>query len=166
MATQSLPHRGTDENRTVLALDLGTQLGWALHHPDGTITSGTVSFKLGRFEGGGMQWVRFKAWLDEMHFTSDVGQILFEEVRRHIGTTAAHVYGGFLAHLTAWAEHHEVPYMGVPVGSIKKSATGKGNASKEQVIHAMKHLGYAPEDDNEADALALLHWQIDQGGAR
>nr|CRH06160.1 conserved protein of unknown function, contain Polynucleotidyl transferase, ribonuclease H fold domain [Candidatus Magnetococcus massalia] len=164
MATQSLPHRGADGNGAVLALDLGTQMGWALHHPDGTITSGTVSFKLGRFEGGGMQWIRFKAWLDEMHFTSDVDQILFEEVRRHIGTTAAHVYGGFLAHLTAWSEHHKVPYQGVPVGSIKKSATGKGNASKAQVVHAMKRLGHNPADDNEGDALALLHWKIGQGG--
>ncbi|ABK43816.1 conserved hypothetical protein [Magnetococcus marinus MC-1] len=166
MATQSLPHRGADGNRAVLALDLGTQMGWALYHPDGTITSGTVSFKLGRFEGGGMQWVRFKAWLAEMHFTSDVGQILFEEVRRHSGVGASHVYGGFLAHLTAWAESSEVPYQGVPVGTIKKHATGKGNASKAQVIHAMKRLGHNPADDNESDALALLHWQIGQGGAR
>ncbi|ABK45096.1 conserved hypothetical protein [Magnetococcus marinus MC-1] len=166
MATQSLPHRGADGNGAVLALDLGTQMGWALYHPDGTITSGTVSFKLGRFEGGGMQWVRFKAWLAEMHFTSDVGQILFEEVRRHSGVGASHVYGGFLAHLTAWAESSEVPYQGVPVGTIKKHATGKGNASKAQVIHAMKRLGHNPADDNESDALALLHCVLGQGGTR
>ncbi|MEG3640708.1 crossover junction endodeoxyribonuclease RuvC [Magnetococcus sp. PR-3] len=150
----------------ILALDLGTQMGWALHHPDGTIVSGTMSFKLGRFEGGGMQWVRFKAWLDEMTGTVPLGQIYFEEVRRHIGTTAAHVYGGFLAHLTEWAENSEVPYQGVPVGTIKKSATGKGNASKAQVIHAMKRLGHQPADDNESDALALLHYVLGTGGAR
>ena len=34
--------------------------------------------------------------------------------------------------------------------------TGKGNASKQQVIDAIKALGYHPKDDNEADALALL----------
>ncbi|OSM07370.1 putative bacteriophage-like protein [Magnetofaba australis IT-1] len=130
--------------------------------PDGTITSGTVSFKPGRFEGGGMQWLRFKAWLDEIHGAVGVGRVAFEEVRRHIGTTAGHVYGGFLAHLTAWSEANGVPYQGVPVGTIKKHATGKGNASKAQVIHAMKRLGHTPADDNEADALALLHWVIAQ----
>jgi hypothetical protein len=41
---------------TVLALDLGTTTCWALRMADGTITSGTVGFKPGRFEGGGM-WV-------------------------------------------------------------------------------------------------------------
>ena len=90
----------------------------------------------------------------------------FDEVRRHIGTTAAHVYGGFLAHLTAWCEHERVPYRGVPVGTIKLHATGKGNAGKEAVIAAMKAKGHQPADDNEADALAILHWALAQGGRR
>ncbi len=84
----------------------------------------------------------------------------FEEVRRHFSTDAAHAYGGFLATLTAWCEHHQIPYQGVPVGTIKKHATGKGNASKEDVIAAIRARGHAPVDDNEADALALLHWAI------
>ena len=29
------------------------------------------------------------------------------------------------------------------------------------MIAAVKARGYAPADDNEADALALLHWAID-----
>ncbi len=33
-----------------------------------------------------------------------------------------------MGHLTAWCEHHNIPYQGVPVGTIKKHATGKGNA--------------------------------------
>jgi hypothetical protein len=31
------------------------------------------------------------------------------------------------------------------------------------VIAAVKALGFDPADDNEADALALLHWAIAQG---
>jgi Holliday junction resolvasome RuvABC endonuclease subunit len=57
-----------------------------------------------------------------------------------------------------------IPYQGVPVGSIKKHATGKGNASKEMMIAAAKARGFRPADDNEADALAILHWVIE--GAR
>jgi Holliday junction resolvasome RuvABC endonuclease subunit len=75
---------------------------------------------------------------------------------------AAHAYGGFMAHLTAWCEHHQIPYQGVPVGTIKKHATGKGNASKDEMIAAMKALGHSPTDDNEADALALLHYALTQ----
>ena len=47
------------------------------------------------------------------------------------------------------------------MGTIKKHATGKGNASKTEVIDAMRALGHPVTDDNEADALALLHWALD-----
>ena len=149
----------------ILALDLGTHTGWALRARDGTITSGAASFQPGRFEGAGMTFLRFRGWLEEIaDLAHGLDTVVFEEVRRHVGTTAAHIYGGFLAHLTAWCEHERVPYRGVPVGTIKLHATGKGNASKEAVIAAMKAKGHAPGDDNEADALAILHWALTQGG--
>jgi Holliday junction resolvasome RuvABC endonuclease subunit len=146
---------------TILALDLGTTTGWALMTRDGSITSGTESFKPHRFEGGGMRFLRFKRWLTEIKQTSDsIDAVYFEEVRRHLGVDAAHAYGGFMAHLTAWCEHHQIPYQGVPVGTIKKHATGKGNASKDEMIAAAKVRGHSPTDDNEADALALLHYAL------
>ena len=41
------------------------------------------------------------------------------------------------------------------------------NAGKEAVIAAVRARGFAPADDNEIDALALLLWAIDaQGGAQ
>ena len=148
---------------TILALDLGSKTGWALQQTDGQITSGTVEFRPGRFESGGMAFLRFKGWLDEvLAFAGPMKAAYFEEVRSHAGTTAAHVYGGFLAHLTAWCEKREIPYQGIPVGTIKKHATGKGNANKQAVIQAMKAKGHHPSDDNEADALAILHWALDQ----
>jgi hypothetical protein len=48
----------------------------------------------------------------------------------------------------------------VPVGTIKKHATGKGNAGKDAVIAAVRAWSFDPVDDNEADALALLRWAI------
>ena len=143
---------------TTLALDLGTATGWALRMADGQVTSGTQSFKPGRFEGGGMRYLRFRQWLDELHhLAGGVSVVHFEEVRRHAGVDAAHAYGGFLATLTAWCEHHVILYSGIPVGTIKRSATGKGNADKAAMMAAMCKLGYRPGDDNKADALALLH---------
>ena len=148
---------------TILALDLGTTTGWALRGSDGHITSGSESFRPQRFEGGGMRFLRFKRWLTEIKQSCDgIDALHFEEVRRHVSTDAAHAYGGFLATLTAWCEHHQIPYQGVPVGTIKKHATGKGNAGKEDVIAAIRARGHTPVDDNEADALALLHWAIEQ----
>ena len=146
---------------STLALDLGTSTGWALRTPDGRTVSGTESFKPGRFEGGGMRYLRFRRWLTELKATTEGLQaIYFEEVRRHAGVDAAHAYGGFLATLTAWCEHHGIPYSGVPVGTIKRHATGKGNATKVDMLAAARAAGHKPADDNEADALALLHYAL------
>jgi hypothetical protein len=151
--------------KTVLALDLGTTTGWALRGFDGLITSGTVSFKPSRFDGGGMRYLRFQTWLSEMdRLAGPIEAIHYEEVRRHIGTDAAHVFGGLMAVLTAWAELRGVPYQGVPVGTIKKHATGKGNASKSMMIEAARTNGFSPADDNEADAIAILLWGIETRG--
>lgn len=155
----------TGGRSSLLALDLGTTTGWALRAPEGQIAHGFVSFKSQRFEGGGMRYLRFRRWLTDMKATvvgtQGIGAVYFEEVRRHMGVDAAHVYGGLLATLTAWCEHYQIPYQGVPVGTIKRHATGKGNASKDEVITAMRALGHGVTDDNEADALAILHWAID-----
>jgi Holliday junction resolvasome RuvABC endonuclease subunit len=141
----------------VLALDLGTTTGWAMLC-NGKVVSGSQSFKPQRFDGGGMRYLRFSRWLAEL---CDVGKpipkrVVFEEVRRHIGVDAAHAYGGFLSHLQSFCEQREIPCEGVPVGTIKKHVTGKGNANKAQMIQAVRALGYCPFDDNEADAIALL----------
>ena len=109
-----------------------------------------------------MRCLRFKRWLNEVRSACHpINAVYFEEVRRHAGVDAAHAYGGFMGHLTAWCEHHGIPYQGVPVGTIKKHVTGKGNASKAEVIAAIKTRGYLPDDDNESDALALLLWAIE-----
>jgi Holliday junction resolvasome RuvABC endonuclease subunit len=58
----------------------------------------------------------------------------------------------------------KIPYRGVPVGTIKRHITGRGNADKDAVIAAVRALGFDPVDDNEADALALLDWALKTGG--
>ena len=146
---------------TILALDLGSTTGWALSTGDGLINGGSESFKPSRFEGGGMRYLRFKRWLTELKQCADgLELVVFEEVRRHAGVDAAHAYGGFLGQLTAWCEHHQIPYQGVPVGTIKKHATGKGNADKAAMMAAARARGFRPVDDNHADALALLDWAL------
>jgi Holliday junction resolvasome RuvABC endonuclease subunit len=140
----------------ILALDLGTVTGFALSPTHGAVVTGTWNNKGGRYEGGGMRYLRFRNALDEMHKLTPLEAVYFEEVRRHNGTDAAHVYGGMLATLTSWCEQHSVPYLGVPIQTIKKFICGRANGSKEDVIAATEKLGYQPKDSNEADAIALL----------
>jgi hypothetical protein len=175
-ATLTLPDRNASlpapaapaATPTLLALDLGTTTGWALRNHHGLVLSGTVSFRPSRYDGGGMRYLRFTNWLTELdQLSGPIAAIWYEEVRRHVGTDASHVYGGLMATLTAWAELRGVPYAGVPVGAIKLHATGKGNAPKEAMIAAARARGFDPGDDNEADALAILFWAIEtRGGVR
>lgn len=145
----------------ILSIDLGTSMGWAIKKSDGSIEHGVESFKLSRFDGGGVRFLKFKRWLTEIKSQFDgIDAVFYEKVRNHNGIDAAQVYGGFLAHLTAWCEHHGIPYQGIDVGTIKKSATGKGNASKQDMINAVIELGYVPHTDDDADALCLLHYAI------
>ncbi|GAB4276748.1 MAG: hypothetical protein Kow0013_30310 [Pararhodobacter sp.] len=163
--SETCDSRPVERTPCILALDLGTTTGWALRGFDTLITSGSVSFRPGRFDGGGMRYLRFTNWLSEIdRLSGPIAAIWFEEVRRHAGTDAAHVYGGLMATLTAWAELRGVPYEGVPVGTIKKHATGRGNAPKQAMIAAVRARGFSPADDNEADAIALLLWAIETKG--
>ncbi len=105
-----------------------------------------------------MRYLRFRQWLAEVKTCAgELEAIYFEEIRAHRGVDAAHVYGGLVATLTAWAEHHQIPYAGVPIGSWKRTLAGKGNADKPTVMAAVQALGYTPETQDEADALAILH---------
>ena len=83
--------------------------------------------------------------------------VAFEEVRRHRGVTAAHIYGGLMATLQSVLELDKHPYVSIPVGTIKKHATGKGNSGKELMISTAEarwqEEGWQLKDDNEADAL-------------
>ncbi|GAA4666573.1 hypothetical protein [Bartonella pachyuromydis] len=151
--------------QTILCLDLGSKTGWAICSADHHIISSVMNFHPRYFEVGGMYYLRFKRCLAEIKQTvGSIDTVYFEEVRRHNGTDAAHIYGDLLSILTAWCEHHQIPYEGIPVGTIKKATTGKGNASKVKMIQAMHAKGHAPEDDNEADALAILYLKK-EGGA-
>ncbi len=142
----------------LLALDLGTKMGWATKSLGG-INHGMQEFKNDRFSGGGMRYLKFEKWLSGMPKPS---QVVFEEVRRHASTDAAHVHGGLLGVLTKWCESENIPYQGVPVGTIKRFWTGKGNSKKDAMITEAKKRGYDVDDDNAADAIALLHYWLMQ----
>lgn len=148
-----------------LALDLGTRLGFAIRHADGRIESGARDFSPERHEGDGLRFLRFRAWLHDTKQRLELAGeqlalIRYERVDfvpAYAGANAAHIYGGNRATVTMWAEHHGIPYEGVPVGTIKKALTGSGRAKKQDIVAAVKRLGFKPATHDEADALAVLH---------
>lgn len=142
--------------QNILALDLGTKTGYALRRRDGTIIHGTEIFTPRKSWSPGQKWQRYRTWLSALIVREQVHVIVYEEVRRHAGTLAAHAYGGFLAMLEMTADQHNVELRCEGVGGIKKAWTGKGNADKDAMIAEARRRGFRVADDNNADALAIL----------
>lgn len=138
----------------ILALDLGHKMGYALFDGKNTLSE-TVKHKNNK-GGAGHQYLHFRYWLSSLGVYWDA--IYYEDVRRHLGTDAAHVYGGYLATLQAFCCEKNIKLVPVAVGTIKKHWTGKGNANKYEMIQEARNRGFQPVDDNEADALAILDY--------
>lgn len=151
----------------ILALDLGTKTGWAFSDTG----SGVWNLAPRRHESQGMRWIKFRQSLNDA--LQGVDMVAYEEVARHLGTHAAHIYGGFLAILQEMCEERKIEYVGVPVGTIKKHATSRGNASKADmiqhanfIIRTESYREHPVIDDNEADAICLLAYAEEQYGGK
>lgn len=157
----------------VLALDLGTHTGWALrrHGAVGAaIESGVQVFDLRRGESPGMRYMRFRRWLGEMgQDTAAHGLLIAYEAAHHRGGAATELLCGLTTRVHEWAAQHPwSEHQAVHSATLKKWATGRGNADKEAMRRAMVDRGWwapiahehgrAPIDDNEVDAVVLLHY--------
>lgn len=135
---------------TILALDLATKTGWA--HSNGT--SGVQDFKPRRGDSPGMRWLEFGAWLDRLYDLAPF-EVLAHEQPHYRGGKATEVLAGYVAKCQEWCADHDVEITSRHTSEIKRFATGKGNASKEEMIEAASLVGDVI-DDNHADALWLL----------
>lgn len=167
---------------SVLALDLATSTGWALRDRDGNVTSGVQRFDLARGESPGMRFLRFRRWLLEIkglavgcscrvggHCRCHPAVIAFERAH-HRGGAATQLAAGLQAIVLEEAARVESETLPVHTATLKKHATGKGNAKKPDMVKAAldrwsKHVG--PRDasgigEDEADALCVLAWALDE----
>lgn len=119
----------------ILALDLGTNSGYCLVDGDKPWIYGTHSFQLGRYEGGGVRFLRFRRTLFEL--TEGVDMVAYEEVGFVKHAQAAEILHGFRTEVMTLCEGRKIPYVGVPVSTLKKFATGKGNAGKPMMARAL-----------------------------
>lgn len=118
----------------ILAVDPGTSCGWAIWENGDVVHAGTWDLSTNRFEGAGMRFIAF-----ERAFRSALrgaNLVAYEAVAGHKGVAAAHIYGGIVAHLQRIAQETGIPYTGIPVATVKKTATGRGNAKKDAMVAA------------------------------
>lgn len=154
----------------MLALDMATATGWALLDERGVVTSGVQTFPTKRGESPGMRWLRFGAWVRELVRLGGLGAgdvIAYEQpLGVHRGGAAAQVAHGLTTKVQEIAADLGLELACVGPAALKKHATGKGNAKKPQMIEAARArwAGQAIEDDNQADALLVLAWALEDLG--
>jgi Holliday junction resolvasome RuvABC endonuclease subunit len=142
----------------ILALDLATKTGWALLE-NGRVESGVQEFAVKRGESPGMRYLRFNRWLDQLLGTRQaIGLIVYEQ-QHHRGGAATEVAAGFVTRVQEACAEHVIDHATVHTATLKKFATGRGNADKSEMVKSARvKFGREPQDDNEADALWILEY--------
>jgi len=140
----------------LLALDIATKTGWK-----SPTASGTWDLTPNRGESSGMRLIRFRAKLLEIIKAENISIIAYE---RPAGfhKQALIITGELVGVLKMVAEEYHIHLACYSATEIKKFATGKGNATKEEMIKAAQRKGYDPQDDNEADAIHLYDLAINK----
>ena len=144
----------------ILSLDLATKTGWALKEGK-MIISGVQDFSKARGESPGMIFLKFRAWMK--NFKRDHLLVVIEQ-NHHRGGAATDLCAGLKAEAQAFAAEHGFEIMPVHSATLKKFATGSGRAEKGAMIQKAKDLGFNPIDDNEADAIHLLRYAVQEVG--
>lgn len=149
----------------ILALDLGTYLGYAVMASGKAVVYGTKHFverKATKKHAGDPEGTRFmlaRQFIGSTIDTYGAEAVHFEDVHNHTAVGAAHVYGGLRAVMQMACIERGLPTIGHGVGTIKKFWTGRGNEGKTGMIERARALGYPLRDDEDdtADALAIGH---------
>lgn len=140
----------------ILALDLGTAVGWACGSPDGeprynTMVLPSTGEDIGRFA------LAFNNWLNDTLDVEKPGLVVFEApvlTGRTSLATARKLYG--LAWQTELCCHvHGIRCMEHHLQSVKKFFTGNGRAEKPEMMAAARRQGWNPKSFDAADALGL-----------
>ena len=144
-------------NYKILALDIATHCGWAINVSETSNIYGVWDLSPKRDESAGMRLIRFRSKLNEVIERENINIVVFERpAGRHVG--AVIVQSELQGQVKVICEDKRISYRGFSSQEIKKFATGKGNANKEAMKKAARErFGYVGNDDNEADAICLLH---------
>ena len=161
----------------ILAFDPGSFCGWAsldLGHGLQRIESGVHKFNLKHGESGGMRFIRFNAWLEEITALTDPDFIVYEQPGARLpGMAARELLYGFVTRIQEYYTRQKIQYTACSPSALKKWATGKGNCKKGMMVAvALKRrmmldsgrLSYPPfRTDDEADAVLLALWAMEGG---
>lgn len=143
----------------ILALDPGTNLGWALGHGAKLVGFGTQKFE--KTDDAGERFFEFNVWLHDMSHDPLVDKIVYEKPLGRWAKSQAQVdlSIGMKTRIEemCWADGIEL--QAVPIMTLKKATTGNGKAEKEDMVAAVNRIfgvTLTAKEHDTADALALL----------
>lgn len=136
----------------ILALDIATVCGFRTE-----TASGVWNFnKQKRGDSYGMRLIRFKSSIKEILDLEEIDVVVYERPAGMFKSSII-VASEMIGVLIAICEERGIQYTAYSATEIKKFATGKGNAKKQDMIDVAISLGFNPADDNEADAIHLYN---------
>lgn len=166
----------------LLALDLGTFTGYAYSGRDGKMICGTKTLakpkeityarKLRMDRRGDPRFFTFLNLMKRIHVEVTLDYILFEDVQFSSTTMQTQLWAGFRSAVWLMSEYG-IQIDCLPVGSLKKFATGNGAADKPAMARAL--VKWYPRfkmafgdvtdtltgeglDNNAVDAIHLYRW--------
>lgn len=144
----------------ILALDVATKTGWAVgYNSPEDITYGTKHFTdVHHFGALGAALSGFIADMVHDHRPD----IIAMEKPWLMRNNVARRLNGMCFMVEVVAHNLGIPFREFAPMSIKKHWVGSGRADKKQMLAAAKLRGYLPEDDNQADAIALLDLTVQE----
>lgn len=141
--------------KCIMGIDLGSNTGISVINEDGTVAMADL-FKFPLSKNPATRFIKAQDEFAEQIQFWRPAFIGYEAVYRWASSQAAFLYNGFLAQLLIEAYKANIPIVGYSPSEIKKFATGKGRASKEQMIaEANSRFGLFLKDDNIADSLLV-----------
>lgn len=142
----------------ILAFDCASKTGWAFLENGKIVESGTHNLTKVRGESNGLLFLKYRKWYREMIIQFEPDVVAYE--RAHFrGGAATEIGVGLQTRVQEEAEALGKIQLPIHTAAVKKFATGKGNAGKQDMVDAAELIiGREVGDDNEADAIHLARF--------
>lgn len=146
-----------------LALDLGIKMGYCIRTGFGKFEYGLVNLDAGSKRTKYDKLKQLDDWLILISKTLEekgtpLGIVYYEKVDFSYHTYSTQAHGAYVGIVRLFCQKKGIMCEGFSVSKIKKSLTGRGNASKMgMVYHAEKYVNETINNDNIADAIGVMY---------
>lgn len=144
--------------KRIIAFDIGANMAVAWNGPLDGFTVEHQKFESIREHRAGATLLWLTRQFRLIKFMEPKIDAVFYERPFARGDDATRCLWGLAGLIEATATNAGFPVVDMPPGTIKRWATGKGNATKEEMIGAAQIMGYDGTNEHEADCyLGLLY---------